>query len=51
MEKPNGRGPSPSRKAHLALRQKMNRKEKPPPPLLEPISEPARKMRRKINPT
>jgi hypothetical protein len=33
MEKPNARGPSPSRKAHLALRAKLNRKSKPPPPL------------------
>jgi hypothetical protein len=41
MEKPNVRGPSPSRKAHLALRQKLNRKAKSPPPLLEPMQEPA----------
>jgi hypothetical protein len=32
MEKPNVRGASPSRKAHLALREKLNRKSKPPPP-------------------
>jgi hypothetical protein len=32
MKKPNIRGPSPSRKAHLALRGKLNRKSKPPPP-------------------
>ncbi len=31
MEKPNARGPTPSRKAHLALGEKLNRKEKPPP--------------------
>ena len=28
MEKPNARGPTPSRKAHLALGEKLNRKEK-----------------------
>ena len=31
MEKPTARGPTPGRKAHLALGQKLNRKEKPPP--------------------
>ena len=31
MEKPNARGPTPNRKAHLALGEKLNRKEKPPP--------------------
>jgi hypothetical protein len=31
MEKPNARGPSPSRKAHLALRERLNRKQKRPP--------------------
>jgi hypothetical protein len=31
MEKPNARGPSPSRKAHLALREGLNRKPKLPP--------------------
>jgi hypothetical protein len=41
MEKPNVRGPSPSRNAHLELRQKLNRKAKSPPPLLEPMQEPA----------
>jgi len=50
MEKSNVRGPSPSRKAHLALRQKLNRKAKPPPPLLEPMPEPAQK-RSKTKPT
>ena len=33
MEKPNVRGPSPSRKAHLALGPQLNRKAKRPPPL------------------
>jgi len=28
MNKPNVRGPSPGRKAHLALREKLNRKSK-----------------------
>jgi len=31
MKKPNVRGPSPARKAHLALREKLNRKSKPSP--------------------
>jgi hypothetical protein len=31
MEKPNARGPTPSCKAHLALGEKLNRKEKTPP--------------------
>jgi hypothetical protein len=31
MEKPNARGPSPSRKAHFALRERLNRKPKLPP--------------------
>jgi hypothetical protein len=31
MEKPNAREPTPSRKAHLALGEKLNRKEKTPP--------------------
>jgi hypothetical protein len=31
MEKPNARGPAPNRKEHLALGEKLNRKEKPPP--------------------
>jgi len=39
MEKPNARGPSPSRKAHLALGEKLNRKPKRPPRL------PAKKIR------
>jgi hypothetical protein len=30
-EKPNARGPSPSRKAHIALGDKLNRKAKEPP--------------------
>jgi hypothetical protein len=33
MKKPTVRGPSPSRKAHLVLRNKLNRKSKPAPPL------------------
>jgi hypothetical protein len=33
MEKPSVRGPTPSRKAHRALRQVLNRKPKQPPPL------------------
>jgi hypothetical protein len=33
MEKPNARGPSPSRKAHLALKERLNRKPKRPPRL------------------
>jgi len=33
MEKPIARGPTAGRKAHLALREKLNRKSKPPPPL------------------
>jgi hypothetical protein len=33
MKNPNVRGPSPIRKTHLALRDKLNRKSKPPPPL------------------
>jgi hypothetical protein len=32
MEKPDVRGVSPSRKAHLVLREKLNRKSNPPPP-------------------
>jgi hypothetical protein len=31
MKKPNVRGPSPARKAHLALLEKLNRKSKPAP--------------------
>ncbi|HYY13952.1 MAG TPA: hypothetical protein VE758_05920 [Chthoniobacterales bacterium] len=33
VKKPKVRGPSPSRKAHLALREKLNRKFKQPPAL------------------
>jgi hypothetical protein len=33
MQKPTARGPTPSRKAHLILREKLNRKSKLPPPL------------------
>jgi hypothetical protein len=32
MEKPTSHGPSPDRKAQHALREKLNRKSKPPPP-------------------
>jgi hypothetical protein len=31
MEKPNARGPTPSRKSQVALGQKLNRKPKQPP--------------------
>jgi len=33
MEKPSARGPSPSRKAYLALKEGLNRQTKRPPPL------------------
>jgi hypothetical protein len=33
MEKPTARGPTPARKAHIALGEKLNRKSKPSPPL------------------
>ena len=33
MEKPKARGPSPSRKAHRALGDRLNRKPKEPPTL------------------
>ncbi|PYL41382.1 MAG: hypothetical protein DME27_04705 [Verrucomicrobia bacterium] len=46
MEKPNVRGLSPSRKAHLALREKLNRPDKPPPLLRTPINSPGRKRHR-----
>jgi len=39
MEKPTARGPSPNRKAELALFSKLNRKDKPPPPLPRKLSE------------
>jgi hypothetical protein len=32
-EKPTARGPSPSKKAHVALANKLNRKTKEPPTL------------------
>jgi hypothetical protein len=38
MEKPNARGPTPSRKAHVALREKLNRKSKLPPLPVEPLA-------------
>jgi hypothetical protein len=46
MKKPNVRGPSPSRKAHLVLREKLNRKFKPAPPLPAKSLEKARLFRR-----
>jgi len=46
MKKPNVRGPSPSRKAHLALREKLNRKSKPPPALPAKSFDKARAFRR-----
>jgi hypothetical protein len=46
MEKPNVRGPSPSRKAHIALREKLNRPDKPPPLLRTPINSRGRKRHR-----
>src|SRR5260370_331173 len=46
MEKPNVHGPSPSRKAQLALREKLNRPDKPPPLLRTPINSRARKRHR-----
>jgi hypothetical protein len=33
MEKPTARGPVPSRKAHLVLGKRLNRKMKQPPPM------------------
>jgi hypothetical protein len=33
MEKPNARGPSPSRKAHFVLKERLNRKLKQPSPM------------------
>ena len=46
MEKPNVRGPSPSRKAHVALGEKLNRPDKPPPVLRTPINSKGRKRHR-----
>jgi hypothetical protein len=46
MKKPNVRGPSPSRKAHLALREALNRKLKQPPPLRAKSLDKARRFRR-----
>jgi hypothetical protein len=43
MEKPNARGPTPSRKAHLALGEKLNRKVKPPPRLPAFANQPSHK--------
>jgi hypothetical protein len=44
MEKPSARGPSPSRKAHRALAQILNRKPKRPPRL------PAKKIAKPVEP-
>jgi len=43
MKKPNVRGPSPARKAHPALREKLNRKSKPVPtwPIRSRIEKPS----------
>jgi hypothetical protein len=46
VKKPNVRGPSPSRKAHLALREKLNRKFKPAPRLPAKSLDNARPFRR-----
>jgi len=48
MEKPNARGPTPSRKAHLALGEKLNRKEKPPPQLPARVRKNRQPARREI---
>jgi len=48
MKKPNVHGPSPARKAHLALREKINRKSKPAPAW--PIPGRVRKSSRRTNP-
>jgi hypothetical protein len=47
MKKPNVRGPSPSRKAHLALGEKLNRKFKAAPRLPAKSLDKARSFRRK----
>src|SRR2546423_6529335 len=49
MEKPNARGPTAGRKAHLALRDKLNRRSKPPPPvpMTKSSRKPAADLRRK----
>jgi len=47
MKKPTVHGPSPSRKAHLALRGKLNRKDKPAP-AWPGVRKPARKSRSKM---
>jgi len=45
MKKPNVRGPSPARKAHLALRGKLNRKSKPVPalPIRDRVEKPSQR--------
>jgi hypothetical protein len=47
MKKPNVRGPSPARKAYLALRGKLNRKSKPVPAL--PVRDRTEKPSRRPN--
>ena len=49
MEKPNARGPTPSRKAHVALGEKLNRKEKPPPQMPAPARKNRAPARREID--
>jgi hypothetical protein len=46
MKKPNVRGPSPSRKAHVVLREKLNRKFKAAPRLPIKSLDKARRFRR-----
>jgi len=46
MKKPNVRGPSPSRKAHQALRERLNRKAKTTTPLPVKSLDKARGFRR-----
>jgi hypothetical protein len=53
MEKPTAGGPSSHRKAERALRSKLNRKDKPPPPLpekwlQEPATWPGRKSKNEL---
>ncbi len=45
MKKPNVRGPSPARKAHLVLRENLNRKSKPAPawPVRERVGKPSQR--------
>jgi hypothetical protein len=48
MEKPSNRGPSPNRKAQLALGAKVNRKFKQPPPFPAKSLDKARPFRGKF---